>query len=129
IDTLPPPPRILEDAPPTPPAQQSIDDMFAPVPQIAEEEKFTPYDTDMLVSEATSQAAISALRPIVENSAKDLSIPNIPSPKLRNGNNVEDLVLEALRPMLKDWLDVNLPTLVERIVEKEVKRIVNFHYN
>jgi cell pole-organizing protein PopZ len=28
-----------------------------------------------------------------------------------------------LRPMLKDWLDENLPALVERMVEKEISRI------
>ena len=38
---------------------------------------------------------------------------------------LEDLVKELLRPMLKDWLDDNLPLLVERLVEKEIARLVN----
>lgn len=46
-----------------------------------------------------------------------------PSPVFRSGTTVEDLVLEALRPMLKGWLDANLTTVVERIVEREVKKI------
>jgi cell pole-organizing protein PopZ len=37
---------------------------------------------------------------------------------------LEDVVKELLRPMLKDWLDVNLPPLVERIVEKEIVKLV-----
>jgi hypothetical protein len=37
------------------------------------------------------------------------------------GRPVEDLVMELLRPMLRDWLDRNLPTIVERIVEREVR--------
>jgi len=28
-----------------------------------------------------------------------------------------------MRPMLKEWLDENLPALVERVVEKEIARI------
>ena len=36
---------------------------------------------------------------------------------------LEDLVMALMRPMLKDWLDQNLPTVVERIVQKEVERI------
>ena len=34
-----------------------------------------------------------------------------------------DLVKEMLRPMLKDWLDDNLPTLVERLVREEIERV------
>lgn len=39
------------------------------------------------------------------------------------GDRIGDLVMEALRPMLKEWLDKNLKTIVERAVTKEVKRI------
>jgi cell pole-organizing protein PopZ len=40
-----------------------------------------------------------------------------------NGKTVEDLVKEMLRPMLKDWLDRNLPPMVERYVEREIVRL------
>lgn len=36
---------------------------------------------------------------------------------------LEDLVGEMLRPMLKDWLDDNLPVLVERLVREEIERV------
>ncbi len=36
---------------------------------------------------------------------------------------VNALVEAALRPMLRDWLDANLPAMVERIVEREIVRI------
>lgn len=38
-------------------------------------------------------------------------------------NSMEALVRELLRPMMKDWLDANLPGIVEKQVEAEVKRI------
>jgi cell pole-organizing protein PopZ len=40
-----------------------------------------------------------------------------------NARTLEDLVKEMLRPMLKAWLDDNLPTLVERIVRQEIERV------
>ncbi|MEI7669396.1 MAG: DUF2497 domain-containing protein [Pseudomonadota bacterium] len=80
-----------------------------------------------LMSDEASNAAANSLRKIAESSPRDYSIPRIPSPEFRSGNNVEDLVLEALRPMLKDWLDENLPIIVQKIVEKEVKRIVDMY--
>jgi len=36
---------------------------------------------------------------------------------------VEDLMKEMLRPMLKLWLDENLPALVERLVKAEIERV------
>jgi cell pole-organizing protein PopZ len=40
-----------------------------------------------------------------------------------NARTLEDLVKEMMRPMLKSWLDDNLPNLVERIVKAEIERV------
>ncbi len=42
----------------------------------------------------------------------------------QGGPTIEDLVREELRPILKQWLDANLPTLVERCVRQEIERVV-----
>ena len=42
---------------------------------------------------------------------------------VENAKTLEDLVREMLRPMLRAWLDDNLPTLVERLVLVEIERI------
>jgi cell pole-organizing protein PopZ len=42
---------------------------------------------------------------------------------VQNSRTMEDLVREMLRPMLKAWLDDNLPGLVERIVRAEIERV------
>lgn len=39
-------------------------------------------------------------------------------------NTLDGLVRELLRPMLKEWLDANLPDLVERVVAREVARVI-----
>lgn len=37
--------------------------------------------------------------------------------------SLEDLTREMMRPMLKQWLDDNLPQLVEELVAREISRI------
>src|SRR6516165_8926532 len=37
--------------------------------------------------------------------------------------SLEDVVRETLRPMLKSWLDENLPRVVERMVQAEIERV------
>ena len=37
--------------------------------------------------------------------------------------SLEDVVRETLRPMLKSWLDENLPRVVERMVQEEIERV------
>ncbi len=41
-----------------------------------------------------------------------------------HGPTIEDIVRQEIRPMLKAWLDVNLPPLVERLVRTEIERVV-----
>jgi len=40
-----------------------------------------------------------------------------------SGQTIDALMRDMLRPMLKEWLDENLPSIVERMVEKEISRI------
>jgi cell pole-organizing protein PopZ len=62
-----------------------------------------------------SQSTVSA----VESAFNTLSHTVLSS----NARTLEDLVKEMLRPMLKSWLDDNLPGLVERIVKAEIERV------
>lgn len=45
----------------------------------------------------------------------------------QNARTLEDLVREMLRPMLKTWLDDNLPGMVERLVRAEIERVSRGH--
>ncbi len=64
-----------------------------------------------LLSDATSAAVDSAFNALAETVL------------VQNGRTLEDLVREMLRPMLKSWLDDNLPNLVERLVRAEIERV------
>lgn len=71
---------------------------------------------DAIINEVTEEAtagAFASLNQIVETQAV----------VQERGDRIGDLVQEALRPMLKEWLDKNLKGIVERAVTKEVKRI------
>lgn len=75
-----------------------------------------------IVSPKVSEAAAAVLRNVTSG-VTSRELPPVQAVPFRSGATVEDLVMEALRPMLKTWLDNNLPTLVERVVEREVRRI------
>jgi uncharacterized protein len=42
---------------------------------------------------------------------------------VQNARTLEDLVREMLQPLLKTWLDDNLPGMVERLVRAEIERV------
>jgi uncharacterized protein len=42
---------------------------------------------------------------------------------MQNPRTLEDLVRDMLKPMLKAWLDDNLPNIVERLVRAEIERV------
>lgn len=54
-----------------------------------------------------------------------LSEPGVPPQIVRSGEtSLEGLTRELLRPALAEWLDKNLPPMVERLVAAEIARIV-----
>lgn len=81
------------------------DDVFEPAPLIAD---------DAISSMRDSLAALATM-----------AAPGVAPQIVRSGEtSLESLVREMLRPMLADWLDKNLPPLVERLVADEIARIV-----
>jgi uncharacterized protein len=41
----------------------------------------------------------------------------------KNSRTVENLIEDMMRPMIKTWLDENLPVIVERLVKAEIERV------
>jgi len=75
----------------------------------------SPYRGDarssQLLSSVTSAAVDSAFNTLAQTEL------------VQNARTLEDLVREMLRPMLKAWLDDNLPGMVERLVRAEIERV------
>ena len=70
---------------------------------------------------AASVQSLATLHAIQEQQrlkiAQDARLATLGAPTL------EDITKSLLKPLLKEWLDANLPTVVETIVREEVKRI------
>jgi cell pole-organizing protein PopZ len=60
----------------------------------------------------------------IQNLLNNIPRPDIDSPAFRSANTLEDLVLEILKPMMKEWLDNNLEVIVRDIVEREIRKII-----
>jgi cell pole-organizing protein PopZ len=66
---------------------------------------------------------VSPVAAAASRSALDSLSALIVKPEVTGSDTLEGMVREMLRPMLKEWLDANLPDVVERVVSKEVARI------
>jgi len=82
----------------------------------------TMSEAEELVSEASADAARQSLDALTAAITPAVAAATVAAPVVA-GRTMEDVVLDALRPMLKDWLDANLPPLVEAMVAKEISRI------
>lgn len=71
-----------------------------------------PVASEALVSEPVATAAASAFGAL----SAAIAMP-------RSDRTLEDVVRELLRPLLQQWLDDNLPAIVQQAVEAEVERI------
>jgi len=105
---------------PVPPRIDPVQAAEMPQPSIE-----PPADGSLLGTDIAGAASSAFAR---LNQAMQDSVPAPtaadPGPSVvAGGKTVEDLVKEMLRPMLKDWLDRNLPGVVERYVEREIVRL------
>jgi hypothetical protein len=76
---------------------------------------------DRLLSNNTAAASVAALAQLVVRGQRDKGA-ELPLGAMHR--TLEDMVLDLMRPMLKDWLDEHLPTLVQRLVQDEIGRLV-----
>jgi uncharacterized protein len=95
---------VFSDVPASEPAPRVVDEARRQYASSAQPER-------SLLSGATTAAVDSAFNTLAQTVL------------VHNARTLEDLVREMLRPMLKAWLDDNLPSLVERIVKSEIERV------
>src|SRR3546814_6591311 len=72
-----------------------------------------PAEDPAIVSDATASATAERLKALSSAMAGPES----------GSVTLEGLVREMLRPMLKDWLDRNLPDIVDEVVSREIARL------
>lgn len=84
--------------------EETVENVSQPVEDSVREE---------LISAATASASLEAMSKLV---ADEAARPD-------NSSTIEQITKDLLRPMLKDWLDSNLPALIEKLVQKELRRL------
>ncbi|NBB50937.1 DUF2497 domain-containing protein [Rhizobium sp. CRIBSB] len=77
-------------------------------------------DTEALVGDTAAASAASAFAGLTAALRKPDPV-EVPTGGV--GPTIDDLARALLKPMLKDWLDENLPGIVDAAVRKEVERI------
>lgn len=98
----------MQDMPPPKPAPK-------PEPKIQMEPMDMP-EVSTIISEAAASAALGSISKLTGNMPISRS-------KDYDGVTLEDIVRELLYPMLRQWVDGNLPPMVERLVQKELQKL------
>lgn len=116
-----PPPR--RSAAPPSNAPVNVDEQWSATDFEAEIEAAAVHsgDQDRRDALVDGMAADAAARTFANLHSRVTTVRGLP---MGNANStLEELVKELLRPMLKNWLDRNLPLVVERLVEKEIAKL------
>lgn len=87
-------------------------------------ESSTPAFEDSLLSQKTMSEATQAFHSL-HKLAKDKPQSSKPRADGTGGQTLDTLVRDMLRPLLKEWLDTHLPSLVRSVVTQQVEKIVN----
>lgn len=117
-----PRPRRRAPAPILPPEPEDVLELSHPAPEPEAMMSATP-EPDAAQPATTPDPIISAEAAEASRARLDSLSRLIVKPDVAGSDTLEGLVREMLKPMLRDWLDTNLPELVERLVAKEISRI------
>jgi hypothetical protein len=104
---------IMDQEEPAPPPMPAPEPVVAKAPPPAPRAEWTP-------PPASHETLVS--HPVASQTAGALS-KLMGSMLVSSSGTLDDVVRELLKPMLKEWLDSNLPALVEAEVAKEIDRI------
>jgi cell pole-organizing protein PopZ len=100
----------------------------APLPELTPEPR--PIAPEPPMSSATASKPAAPAEPILSSDAAQASRGSLEAlsrlvvkPEVTGSDTLEGMVREMLRPMLREWLDANLPQIVETMVSREIARI------
>ena len=101
---------------PTPPPRMQIDMReMEPEPDLPDEPALPSMEeTESILTQRASSAALEAFHKLAYH---------IPVDRSGRPVTIEDVTRELLRPLLRQWLDQNLPRMVEKVVQAELERL------
>jgi uncharacterized protein len=116
-DDQAPQPKVESKAKPA--DDDDILDLIAPAPA-----KPTPSQSFAALSDAVAEKAQEQLLSARTNETVTSAFGSLAHTVLaNNARTLDDIVLDILKPMLKNWLDDHLPGIVERLVRAEIERV------
>lgn len=119
-------PDLPSAAAPTSSGEAAASSMSADLPPITsptiDEERIPVSAEGFKKPELVSEEALAASTAALSQLAHSVSRTREPTPG--QSKTVEEVVREAVEPMLKQWLDTNLPRIVERMVREAIDRVV-----
>lgn len=112
---------VMEKAPDPVPAYTDP----VPAPATAAPAKTEPrpdfgVSEDSILGEAARMAALSGFSKLANNMPLERGTTPQRSP---DGTTLEDILRDMLNPMLREWLDANLPVIIEKLVQKELDKL------
>lgn len=84
--------------------------------QVLELTTIADFSNQAIISKNAQEQSLAAMQKFAEKASTHAYVANETS--------LEHLLTELMKPMLKDWLDNNLPRIVEKVVSEEIKRLV-----
>jgi cell pole-organizing protein PopZ len=124
----PPPPApkedVLELKDPLPPPARPVIDMEDALDDESDYISVQPVlpddEDDSILSDTAKSAALSGFSKLAHN----IPLERGTTPhRSSDGSTLEDIVRDMLNPMLRVWLDENLPTIIEKLVQKELEKL------
>ncbi|WP_447725305.1 DUF2497 domain-containing protein [Sphingomonas koreensis] len=110
----PPPPVVDED---------EILELNEPAPAESRQPAERDPEPEPVLDEAPAEPILSATTAQATRGPLEALSRMIVKPDVAGSDTLEGLVRELLRPMLREWLDANLPRMVEEMVQREIARI------
>ncbi|MEZ0225858.1 MAG: DUF2497 domain-containing protein [Alphaproteobacteria bacterium] len=132
----PPPPKAATPPPPPPPPTPVLTQAPAPVLELTDKvevekapepparprivmQEIEAMENAPLMSELTEEAAVAIMaRILAQNVAVERELPGKPGPL-----TLEDMAREIMHPLIKVWLDKNLPIIIEKLVAREIEKL------
>lgn len=114
--------RPARAAPPPPIAdEEEILELSEPAP--AESQQPAAPEPEPVQAVTPAEPILSATTAEATRGPLEALSRMIVKPDVAGNDTLEGLVREMLRPMLREWLDANLPRMVEEMVQREIARI------
>jgi uncharacterized protein len=96
-----------------------------PQPTVSEPPQAAPVSPSPIAATPTTESILSPDTAEATRGPLEQLSRMVVRPEVSGSDTLEGVVRDMLRPMLREWLDANLPRMVEDMVQREITRITS----